>query len=141
VGNILNFFYRQRLKNNFILVPNNYDYLDDTSVLREVVNFITDLTKSEEMNETTRKNKLSLMIKCICESCEKSTTKLLPPINWHYFINTILKSKFGKECEFDLIKLTIYQISNLNSAFSVFKNFFIDTNYFQQLEVRIFQVF
>ena len=117
------------------LVPNNYDYLDNTSVLREVVNIAISVVKSDDTDENLKTSKLSLLIKCMRESCEKSISKQLPPINWYYFLNTILKSKYGKSCELDLIKITVYQIAHLNSAFTVFKNFFIDTNYFQQLEV------
>jgi hypothetical protein len=101
------------------------------------VNIAIEIVKSDDTDESSKSNKIGLLIKCIRESCEKSTTKLLPPINWYYFLNTILKSKYGKACELDLIKLTIYQISNLNTAFTVFKSFFIDTNYFQKLEVCI----
>ena len=111
--------------------------MDDASVLREVINLIIGIIKSEETEEDLKSVKISFLIKSIRESCENSTSKHLPPINWHYFVNSILKSKYGKVCELDLIKLTIYQISNLNSAFTVFKSFFIDTNYFQNLEVSI----
>ena len=105
--------------------------------MREVVNITIEIVKSDDSDEILKTNKINFLIKCIRESCEKSTTKQLPPINWYYFLNTVLKSKYGKACELDLIKLTIYQISSLNSAFTVFKSFFIDTNYFQKLEVRI----
>lgn len=118
-------------------MPNNYDYLDHTSVLRETIDTLVELVKSNEQEDELCEKKFNLLINSLCTSCENSIIKSLPPINWYYLLNTLLKSKYGKNNELQLIKLTIYQIQCLNSAFTVFKNLFIDTNNMQQLKVSL----
>ena len=63
-----------------------------------------------------------------------SKTLTLPPLNWYYFISSLLKSKFGKTSETSLIHLTLLHVQISNSAYSLMKNFLIDTNYFQMLK-------
>jgi hypothetical protein len=58
----------------------------------------------------------------------------LPPLNWYYFISSLLKSKFGKLVETSLIHLVILHVQISNSAYSLIKNFLIDTNYFNILK-------
>jgi hypothetical protein len=116
-------------------VPNAYDYLDDTSILRAITDYLIEISKLEDDQQLFLKSKFELLAKILCESCFKSVAHLLPPINWYYFASMLLKSKHGKCVETELIKITIYLIAESNSAFSLVKNFLIDTNYFHHLNV------
>jgi hypothetical protein len=51
-----------------------------------------------------------------------------------------MKSKYGNEMETELIELTLMQINHLNSAYSLIKNYLIDTNYFIHLKVNLTQI-
>ncbi|CAF0998112.1 unnamed protein product [Brachionus calyciflorus] len=113
--------------------PNSYDYLDDFSLLKHVVNELLRLSK---IKVTTANSgvQFEFFLKVLLESCLESKCKILPPINWYYFMTSLIKSKFGTDLESQLIKLTVMQINNLNSAYSLVKNYLVDTNYFIHLK-------
>lgn len=79
--------------------------------------------------------KFEFLIRLVLASCKSSKDKHLPPINWYYMINSLMKSHYGKGVESELIELSILQLNNLNSAYILIKNYLIDTNYFSQFEV------
>ncbi len=75
--------------------------------------------------------KFDFLIDLIYTSCKASQPKRLPPINWYNMANSWIKSELKSAAiEFKLIELTIMQITELNSAFNLIKNYLIDTNYF-----------
>ncbi len=47
-----------------------------------------------------------------------------------------MKSKYGSEMELELIELSLMQINHLYSAYSLLKNYLVDTNYFIHLKVK-----
>ena len=77
------------------------------------------------------------MLDVLLTSYKSSNTKSLPPVNWYFFISSLLKSKFGKDHETSIIELAMLQFNKSNSAYALIKNFLIDTNYFNILKVKI----
>jgi hypothetical protein len=71
-------------------------------------------------------------------SCKRSSTLLegnnrgdLPPLNWYFFISCLMRSELSKnECETLLIELALNQMNSSQSAYSLIKNYTIDSNYF-----------
>ncbi|RNA08180.1 hypothetical protein BpHYR1_011695 [Brachionus plicatilis] len=113
--------------------PNTYDYLDDFFLLKHVVNELLRLSKIR--NPTSKcQMKFEFFFNVLLDSCLHSKCKILPPLNWYYFMTSLIKSKFGTELEPKMIKLTLMQINNLNSAYSLVKNFLVDTHSFYQFK-------
>lgn len=124
---------------NFFKALNSYDYLDDFSLLRPFVNELIQISKMKQsttdLNEKSRLQ-FEFLIRVLLDSCKQSSVKVLPPINWYYLMTCLIKSIYGNYVETELIELTIMQIDNLNSAYSLVKNYLIDTNYFLHLKVK-----
>ena len=115
--------------------PNTYDYLDDYSLIKFVVGEMLRLSKIRNPSSSHRQ-KFNFFFNVLLDSCLHSNAKVLPPLNWYYFMTSLIKSKFGTELESKMIKLTLMQINNLNSAYSLIKNFLVDTHSFYQFKVR-----
>ena len=86
--------------------------------------------------DLNNEKKFEFLVSLIFESCKQSQTLSLPPLNWYYFASSLLKSKLGKSIETNLISLVILQLKVSNSAYTLLKNFLIDTNYFHNLQVK-----
>jgi len=125
-------------------ISNNYDYLDEFSLLKPILNELLiqiskcefiDLAKFEE-----EQFKFEFLIKIIYKSCKNSKApRLLPPLNWYFVINTLMKCKIYQEVktknsqiETNIIELVLIQMSQSESksAYSLIKNYSIDTHYF-----------
>ena len=117
-------------------MPNTFDYLDNLSILRQTFNELNRLVKVDS-NEPKLGLQFKFLVNLLLTSCRSSKTKHLPPVNWYFFLNSLLKSKFGKENECDLIQLAIIQFNKSTSAYALMKNFLIDTNYFAHLKVHL----
>ena len=106
--------------------------MDEFSLLREHVNELVKVCKEDNEEKEAQFN---FLVSALTESCKASKTRTLPPINWYYLITLLIKSKYGHKMESKLIELTLMQINNLNSAYSLLKNYLVDTNYFMHLQV------
>lgn len=114
--------------------PNTYDYLDDYSLLKLVVSEMLRLSKIRNPSSKIRQ-KFEFFFNVLFDSCLHSNAKCLPPLNWYYFMTSLIKSQFGTDLESKMIKLTLMQINTLNSAYSLVKNFLVDTHSFYQFKV------
>lgn len=125
-----------------VIAPSTYDYLDEFCLLKPYINELYNLTKmkidSKEDDFHKLQNKVQFLINVLLKSCKKSKVRQLPPINWYFLINSLMRSKFGEQIESQIIELTLFQINNLNSAYSLLKNYLIDTNYF--LKFKVYQI-
>jgi len=90
-------------------------------------------------NDTNTKQ-FEFLVNLLLNSCKNSQTLTLPPLNWYFFISSLLKSKFGKSAETTLLNLVILQLKISNSAHTFIKNILIDTNYFSNLKVKAFKI-
>jgi hypothetical protein len=80
------------------------------------------------------KSKFVLLVDVLTKGNIKSNG-ILPPINWYYIINNLIKSKYGNYVESRLIELLILQINSSNTAYSLMKNYLLDSNYFLEFNV------
>lgn len=111
--------------------------MDDFSLLKHVVNELMRLSKIK--NPTLKHQQtFEFFFNLLLDSSLHSNIKILPPLNWYYFMTSMIKSKFGTQLEAKMIKLSLMQINNLNSAYSLIKNFLVDTHSFQQFSVSLF---
>jgi hypothetical protein len=126
-------------------ISSNYDYLDEFSLLKPILNELLILMSKCEFNDSAKfeedQFKFEFLINLLYNSCKHSKApRLLPPLNWYFVINTLVKCKLFQEVklknsniETNLIELTLIQMSqneSSKSAYSLVKNYLIDTNYF-----------
>lgn len=134
-------------------MPNSYDYLDESSILRVTCTELSLMAKSKvksssfclnvsfhvlilDLNPSDLNAKqFEFLVALLLNSCKNSQSLTLPPLNWYFFISSLLKSKFGKNVETLLLNLTVLQLKTSNSAYTLIKNILIDTNYFSNLQV------
>ena len=108
----------------------NYDYLDEFSLLKPL---LSELIKEASSTRTSNDDisKFKFLIQLFNKSSKRSSTPL-PPLNWHFFVNSLIKSSKASANEIrPLLEIVLIQMSvNKNrSAFSLIKNYLIDTNF------------
>jgi hypothetical protein len=99
-----------------------------------VINELSRILKEVNQDKTSQFN---FLVTALLEGCKSSMAHILPPINWYYLITSLMKSKYGNGMESELIELSLMQISHLFSAYSLLKNYLVDTNFFFNLKVKL----
>lgn len=144
----------------FIQAPSNYDYLDDSSLLKLLFNQLITLMSNSQSKKSNLNllfqndsdldflffikdssdpidgEKIRMIISILTNSVKSSESKVLPPVNWFYIMTLLFKTHYGKIYETKLIEITLHQSNYLNSARLFLKNILIDTNYFLQMKVN-----
>ena len=119
---------------------NNYDYLDEYSLLKPTLNELIKISRISgasltEAESNYEQSKFVFLVNTLCSACKKSNEPhMLPPVNWYYLINSLIKSKHGSQVESKLLEICIMQLKDSQSAYSILKNYLIDTNYFLNLK-------
>ena len=132
----LYFNYKQVKFDDVFSVPSNFDYLDDLSILRQIFNEVNRIIVSDE-KACSNELEFEFMLDTLVTSCRCSKVKFLPPVNWYSFISSLLKSRHGRKHETMILELTMLQFGKSTSAYSLVKNFLVDTNYLDHLKVSI----
>lgn len=95
------------------MMPNSYDYLPTTSVLRHVVKFLTEACQTQNP-EPHIINAIEVVLKCI--SCT-ARDHLLPPINWATILAPILTGKYRVEAKNNCFRIALAQCAkNVTAA-------------------------
>jgi len=128
----IHFNYKQVKFGDVFSVPSSFDYLDDLSILRQIFNELNRIVSDEKASD----NEFEFMLDTLVTSCRCSKVKFLPPVNWYSFISSLLKSRHGRKHETAILELTMLQFGKSNSAYSLVKNFLVDTNYLNHLKVN-----
>jgi len=129
----LYFNYKQIKFGNVFSVPSNFDYLDELSILRQLFNELNKIVNEDKA--LSNELQFEFMLDTLVIGCRTSKVKFLPPVNWYTFISSLLKSRHGSRHETKILELTMLQFSKSNSAYSLIKNFLVDTNYLYHLKV------
>ena len=77
--------------------------------------------------------KFDFLVRLLLDSCAKSKSRVLPPINWFHVTNSLMKSRFGERVQRQLVELCLGQLGHSQSPFNLVKNYLVDTNYFVSL--------